>query len=187
VPRHYHLPRIVGRDHGDAVRADHVGERRDHLRFKRFPGAVFDQVRQRFRIGLGAEFVAARLERGPQRVRILDDAVVDEGDAAGAVDVRMGVARRRGAVRGPAGVGDAGRAVHRFALERLAQALDPSREPAHREAGVSPVHHRYARRVVTAVLEPAQSFEQDGGSLARADVADDAAHARGFPRTDRTA
>ena len=43
---------------------------------------------------------------------ILDDAVVDEGDAVGGM--RMGVALGRGAVRGPAGVADADRAGERL-------------------------------------------------------------------------
>ena len=49
------------------------------------------------------------LQRGAQGGVILDDAVVDDGDPAGAVHVRMGVELGRRAVRGPAGVGDARR------------------------------------------------------------------------------
>ena len=52
---------------------------------------------------------------------VLDDAVVDDGDAAGRVDVRMGVAVARLAVGRPARVGDAGRAG-----EPLAAASPPS-------------------------------------------------------------
>ena len=177
LPRDDHLAGIVGGHHREAVGPDHVRERGDDLRLERLSAGVLDQVRQRLRIGLGAETVAARLEGGAQRIGVLDDAVVDEREATGAVHVRMGVAGRGRAVRGPAGVRDARRAVHRLALEGLAQSLDPSGELAHGDAGAAPVHHRHPGGVVAAVLEPPQPFQQDGHGLARAHVADDAAHA----------
>ena len=62
------------------------------------------------------------LELGPQPREVLDDPVVDHGDRAGAVDVRVGVAVVGRAVGGPAGVPDAGGGRQRVvgsALSRL--------------------------------------------------------------------
>ena len=81
------------------------------------------------------------------------------------VGVRVGVGLGRGAVRGPAGVGDAdGRAVH-VALESWLRAPNAADGPADVELAVSDDDH--AGRVVTAVFEPLEAFEEDGASLRR--------------------
>ena len=56
-------------------------------------------------VGLGRELGAAALELGAQLGEILDDAVVDDGDAVGRM--RMGVGLVRPAMGRPAGVADA--------------------------------------------------------------------------------
>ena len=107
--RHQHA-RLVGRDDGEAVGAVDVAQRRGHRLLEVALVELADQVRQHLGVGLGGEGVAARLERLPDGVRVLDDAVVDDGDPAGLVGVGMGVRRGGRAVRGPAGVADAERA-----------------------------------------------------------------------------
>ena len=72
---------------------------------------VLDQERRRFRIGLGGEAMALGDQFLAQRLEILDDAVVDDGDAR--AGVRMGVGFARLAVRRPAGVADADRPCQR--------------------------------------------------------------------------
>ncbi len=67
---------------------------------------VGDQVHRHFAVGLGFEFVALGEELGAQVAEILDDAVMDDGDAC--IGVRMGVDLGRRAMRRPARVADAG-------------------------------------------------------------------------------
>src|SRR5262249_60001646 len=64
-------------------------------------------------IGLGFEPMAERAQFAAQLIEVLDDAVMDDGDAVGGV--RMGVGFARAAVGGPAGVADADRACQRLA------------------------------------------------------------------------
>jgi hypothetical protein len=75
---------------------------------------VVDQVGDHFGVGLALEHVAERGQFGAQFVVVFDDAVVDQRDARlfrRRREVRVGVVRGRRAVRGPAGVGDAGEAL----------------------------------------------------------------------------
>ena len=89
------------------------------------------------------------LELGAQRGEVLDDAVVDDGDLARGVAVRVGVAVGRPAVGGPAGVADA-RCCPSSAAgvglgQRLLEVGEPARAPADRQPAVA-VEQRDARR-----------------------------------------
>jgi hypothetical protein len=53
---------------------------------------------------------------------------------------------------------------------------------AARTLQLSVLIHRHAARVIAAVLEPLQAFNEDGDDIARADRADDAAHGGGLSR-----
>ena len=68
---------------------------------------ALDQVRDDLGVGLGDEHVALPLQLVLQLEVVLDDAVVDDDDLAGAVAVRVRVLLGRASVRGPAGVADA--------------------------------------------------------------------------------
>ena len=105
---------------------------------------------------------------------VLDDAVVDDDDAAGAVAVGMGVLLGRAAVRGPARVADAVLAVERVGLDGVLEAGELPGAPAQVDGALP--HHRDAGRVVAAVLEPAQAVDEDRDDRLGPDVADDAAH-----------
>ena len=63
-----------------------------------------EQVRGDLGVGVAAEVAAAPLELGPERREVLDDPVVDDGDPAGVVQVRVGVAVGGRAVGRPARV-----------------------------------------------------------------------------------
>ena len=136
---------------------------------------ALDEVRDDLGVGLGDELVPLLLQLVLQLEVVLDDAVVDDDDAAGAVAVRVGVLLGRPAVRRPAGVADAVVAVERVVARCTSSRL-------RQLAGAAPqldravAHDRDARRVVAAVLEPPQPVDQDGHDLLGADVADDAAH-----------
>ena len=68
-----------------------------------------DQVGQDLAVGVGAEDVPLRQQRVLDHLRVVDDPVVHDRDAAGRVRVRVGVDLVRDAVGGPAGVADAHR------------------------------------------------------------------------------
>jgi hypothetical protein len=72
-------------------------------------------------------------ELGPQLVGVLDDAVVDDGDALRGVDLRVGVLDGGLAVRGPARVPDAG-----GALEARREVRGEVGDPAFRLADLEP-------------------------------------------------
>ncbi len=69
------------------------------------PKGQVDQVGNGFRVGVGGKNIALGGELLAQAFVIFDDAVVNDGNAAG--NVRVGVTLGRNAVRCPAGVGDA--------------------------------------------------------------------------------
>ena len=105
---------IVGRDQHQREQAAHVQQRPPH---RILEPVVFhlalDQVRDDLGVGLGDERVPFLLQLLLQIEVVLDDAVVDDDDAAGAVAMRMRVLFGRAAVRRPARVADAVLAVDR--------------------------------------------------------------------------
>jgi len=115
-------------------------------------------VDERLGVGFGPEVVPVLLQPAPQHVRVLDYAVVDEGERAGAIDMGMRVALRGRAVRGPARMADAARPVHGVARQQVTKVRDPPRELAGFDAAA--VEHGNAGGVVSAVFEPAQAFDQ---------------------------
>src|SRR5207253_10791022 len=125
---------------------------------------------------LGAEHMTALRQCGPEHAGVLDDAVVRQRERAPAIGVRVRVDGVRGAVRGPAGVGDAGVAGGERRAELLFEHADLPRRLVHLDAPV--VDQRQARRVVAAVLESLQPFEQQRGRLPGPGIAYDAAHSR---------
>ncbi len=97
-----------------------------------------DQVDGHLGVGVAGELGACGLQLGAQRRKVLDDPVVDDGDLACGVAVRVGVAIRRAAVRGPAGVTHAGAALENTVVGLLERGLQvgqatraaPDRQPA---------------------------------------------------------
>jgi hypothetical protein len=132
-----------------------------------------------FGVGLRSEFVTGLLQILAQLFVVLDDAVVNDGEAV-VRDVRVGIALRGHAVRRPARVRDAHLAVGRVRVDRVLEHL-------HLADGAQPlevrraIEHRDAGGVVAAILEPAQAFHQDRDDVALSDGSDDAAHLKGCP------
>ena len=86
--------------------------------------------------------MAALGQLGAQRGEVLDDAVVDDGDPAGVVQVRVGVGVGRAAVGGPAGVPDAGACRPAAAGPELLLQVERACRPSSRR----PAPRRRARR-----------------------------------------
>jgi hypothetical protein len=98
---------VVGAHHHDGVGSLHQGKRlgdgAGHIAANVLQ-TVGDEVDQHFGIGVGAELHAFLGECGRDFLVVRDDAVVDEGQSARVVQVRVGVPFHRGAVGGPARV-----------------------------------------------------------------------------------
>ncbi len=135
---------------------------------------ALDQVRNNLGVGLGDEGVAL-FDQLPLEVEVvLDDAVVHDDDAAGAVAMGVCVLFRRPAMRGPARVPDPVFTVERVDGEDVLEARQLAR--AATQLDVAVLDDCNTCRVVTAVLEPPQSVDEDWENFLAADVADDAAH-----------
>ncbi len=95
-------------DDGDGVGTDQAlaGEAngREQVRFA--PQDGLHQVGDALGVGIGGEDIALGAQFAAQGFVIFDDAVVHDGNAARYV--RVGIAFAGNAMRGPAGVGDAG-------------------------------------------------------------------------------
>ena len=149
--------------------------------WKRSPlSHLADQMGEHLGVGLRVEMVAFALKAGAQGAVVLDDAVVDQRDVAGLVEMRVGVGLGGRAVGGPAGVGDArGGALAKRAAGHSAWALVVEHGDFARGLGDDDpvvIEHGDARRVIAAVFEPAQPVDEHGGRVRLADVSDDAAH-----------
>ena len=157
--------RLIGMEDGDGEGTPHAPERgpggfgqrqsRRHL--------LLDEMGHHFGVGGRGHRVAGAHQLAAQRAVVLDDPVVDDGEAARAVEVGVGVLGRRVAVGGPAGVADA-RAVGsgcRHAGRRVRVAGRELRQVGHRAGAVGrpgppdpPVHdERHPGRVVPPVLQ----------------------------------
>ena len=138
-----------------------------------------DQVHGDLGVGVAGELHAGGLQLVAQVGEVLDDAVVDDGDLAGGVAVRVGVAVGGPAVGGPAGVAHPGGARSalpgRFGVQRGFQVGQPAGTAAHRQSAAT-VDQGDTGGVVAPVLHSAQRIHHDiaGGTVP--DVADDSAH-----------
>jgi hypothetical protein len=133
-----------------------------------------DDMGENLGVGSGCESVAGGDEVFLELLVVLNDAVVDDGDAAGLIEMRVGVFVAGRTVSGPAGVADADGAANGFGLELASQAfVDFPLLLAYLERGV--VDDAQASAVVAAIFEAAQAVDQNGSCLLFADVSDDAA------------
>jgi hypothetical protein len=122
---------------------------------------------------------------------VFDDAVVDERNFAGLVEVRVGVGVGRRAVRGPASVADANAAFGRLLAQDASQVVDTTSLLAEFEGAL--IEDADAGGIVTAVFQTTESLEKNVLGGFTADVADDATHVSphvevarpGFNRPDR--
>ena len=108
---------LAGEQKGEREGAIEPRQRLGHRLLRRQPliEEMGRQDRHRLGVGLGLKDMAQGFELAPQRLEILDDAVMNDGDPVGRD--RMGVGLGRQAVRRPAGVADADRPLHRLTVE----------------------------------------------------------------------
>ena len=131
-------------------------------------------MREHFTVGVGLEDKAARLERRLEGGRILDNAVVHDGDRAVHAHMRVRVLFRRRSMRRPPRVRDPHRAEWRLVLDHRLKTRDLA--SGAKCFHTFPVHDRDARRVVAAIFEALQSVDEHGGGNPSANVAYDSTH-----------
>ena len=143
---------VAGEDEPERERAAQFRQRRPHRldRLDALLQQIVDQVQNDLGIGLGLEHRPLFLERFAQLAKILDDAVVNHGDAIGRV--RMRVVLGRLAVGGPAGVPDPGVALERFGIQPLFEVLQLALGAAARE--VTAFQRGDACGIITAIFKP---------------------------------
>ena len=135
------------------------------------------QVRDDFRVGFGGKLVAFFLQLFLQFEVVLDNSVVHHDDLASAVAMRMGVLFRGAAVRGPACMADSVGAFERRLGDGLFEITKFSRSAADFQLpGLR--HNGDAGRIIAAVLELAQAFDDDRHDFLGPDIADYSAHTR---------
>jgi hypothetical protein len=174
--RAHHAVRLVTAEHGDGVGALQAGGGALHGVEQVTVVELVHQVGDHLGVGLAFEDVALVLQLGAQFVMVFNDAVVHQADAL-ARKMRVGVVHRRHAVRGPAGVGDAG-ARQDAVLRDLGFELGHPAGAAG-AAQFTALVHRHAAAVVAAVFQPLQALDEDRDDVAGADGADDATHGVG--------
>jgi hypothetical protein len=133
---------------------------------------VGDQMSNDLAVGLGGELGALPFQLPAQLAEVLDDAVMHDGEPVGRV--RMCVVLGRASVRGPTGVADANRAAERLEREHCFQILELAFGAPPREDTV--LERRHAGRVVAAIFEALECFDELRGDRLAADDSDNAAH-----------
>ena len=152
----------------DAVQ--HFADRRDEIAVV----DLFEKMSDDFRIRLRLEDMALLDELFFQSQIVLDDAVVHDDEVARAVRMRMRIAIRRTAVRCPARMADAHRALRHVILDFVAQ----RREAADTllDANLAAVIDSDAGRIVATVLELREALEQEIRCLLVTDITYNTTH-----------
>ena len=139
------------------------------------PALLAYEMGQHFGVGIREKGVAFGEKFVLDFLKVLDDAVVDDGNGAVLGEMRVGVAFHGQSVGGPARVPYAGRGqkigvVRQLGLQcrQLARSLDHMK-PARLFEG-------HARRVIASVFQAMQSFHQQGHGGTMSAVANDSAH-----------
>ena len=167
--------RAFGISHGQAIGAG----QRTHNRANRvqqtgiFAQRTVDQVGDNLAIGLRCNAVALPAHIIAQRRVVFDDAVVHDGQTAGR-HMRVGVGFGDRTMGGPAGVSYAGFAAGGLGFQASLQLRHLADAAALMKCAIC--QHSQAGRVVSAVFQAVQAFDQNRDHIALRDCADDAAH-----------
>jgi hypothetical protein len=175
VPRRYDLIGIRARDHGQRKHPGQFLHRCADSLFQVAREVFLHQVRDDFGVSLGPELVAFGFELVFEREIVFDDPVVHHHHVALAVAMRVGVLFGGPAMGGPARMADPERAVYRVHADGVFQVAQLPLGPAYRQLALFVVY-RQPRRIVPAVLQPAQPIQNDWHRFACANVAYNSTH-----------
>ncbi len=166
---------MAGEDHRQRIGAGQAA----HRRLRRFGWGqahveeIGDEMHGDFRVGLRFEDVPLGEKLVAQLAEILDDAVVDDGDAL--AGMRMGVGLVRRAMRRPAGVADAGVAVQRAVVQDLAETVQLAGRAAALDMAMD--QRGDAGGIVAAIFQALEGIQDDRRHVARSRDSYNAAHA----------
>ena len=160
------LVRVRRGKNGQGIDAGELLHRFPHGVFERAAvlHVLFHQVGDDFGIGFGDELVALFFQLALELDVIFHDAVMDDDDLAGAVAMRMRVFFGGTAVRGPARMADAVRALHGRLPDDLFEIVQFARGAADLHLAVVS-DHGDAGRVIAAIFQPPQAVEDEGNDL----------------------
>ena len=164
--------RLVDGDDGQGVGAFQFRSRLEHG-IEQVAGVMtVDKVRNHLGIGIRFETVPAVGQALTQFLVVFDDTVMDDGDTI-VGKMRMGIDLGGLTVGGPAGVGDTD--VARLSLRCFViQFLDLAQRA---EAFQLPLLDQgQAGRIITPVLEPPETFDEDGFDVSLGQRPYDSAH-----------
>src|SRR5580700_7704569 len=133
----------------------------------------FNKVEEDFGVGVALKVIAFLDQFVLELGEVLDDAVVDHGEAAAGGAVGVGVAVVGLPMRRPAGVAHSGVGVEVFADEAVFKFGDLSFLLVYAEVSVEKGD---AGAVITAVFEAFEAFQDDWISFSGSDISDDATH-----------
>ena len=191
-----HALGLVPVHHANRVSTMQTGRRGLHGFEKIAAVETVHQVSNDLGVGLAGKYIALGLQLGTQGFVVLDDAVVHQGhacrcigighggDAGAMAEMGMGIAHRRLAVGGPAGMGNAGETFNMFGLDLLHQLGHAgcgtrTLQPKAQAVGVRGLH-RHPTGVITAVLQSLQTLDQNRNDIAMRNRSNNATH-RGTP------
>src|ERR1017187_8495849 len=137
---------------------------------------AFHQMRHYFGVGFGGEGVPLGLQAVLEIEVILDDAVVHHHHVAVAIAMRMGILFGGPPVGRPAGMSDAEGAVHRAEPDGIFQVTQFAFGAPYDELLIVTIDGDTSR-VVPAVLQPLQAFQDNWNGPVSANITDDSTHA----------
>ena len=139
------------------------------------PVNVPDQVREHFRVGIGLEIgIAILYQLLLQCLIVFDDAVVNERDFTGRIEMRVRIFVSHFSVRCPAGVTYPVRSRRGFLADQFCERRNSAGALARLD--MVAVNDRDPGGIVAAIFKAAKPIEQNGGSLRSTYVTDDSAH-----------
>ena len=136
---------------------------------------VFDELHEHFGVRVGLEGITLLHQAGFKHGVVLDDTVMDDGEALGLRVVRMGIDGIRLTVRCPTGVRDTDATVRVFLraeglqFRHFAFGLIDIELPRF-------IDERHAGTVITAVLQTMQTLNQNRIRFALADISYNSTH-----------
>ena len=165
---------IAAEDHGDGKGAFETAQRVEHRlnRVVARPQFAGDEMGDDFGVGVAGEGGAFGDQLFLQLAIILDDAVMHDRDVVG--HVRVGVRFGRLAVRGPAGMADAGLAEQRRRFQPRLEIAQLAFGAAAAELAL--LNRGDAGGIVAAIFQPLQRIDQLAGDRSFAENANNAAH-----------
>ena len=170
---------VAGEDHGERKRAPQPPQRMVHRANRIVAGLHLagDEMGDDFGVGVAGKHRAVRDQLLLQLAEILDDAVMHDRNKVGRM--RVGIGFGRLAVRGPAGMADAGRTAQRRSLQQLLEIAQLAFGAPPAELPV--LDGGDARGIIAAIFEALQRVDELLGNRPFAQNANDAAHRPATP------